>query len=352
MKTIPVKAGKPYEVLVENGLMDRAGELLLSALDKPGKLAILTDDTVDGLYGSRVQQSMEKAGFQVCRYGIPHGEGSKNLTEWGKMLSFLAQHHLTRTDCVLALGGGVPGDMAGFAAASYLRGIAFAQMPTTLLAMVDSSVGGKTGVNLPEGKNLVGAFYQPRIVLCDPETLKTLPRETLLDGVAESVKYGVLGDLPLFELFERGQWENEVEMILERCIAAKAKLVEEDERDTGSRQLLNLGHTLGHAIEKCSGYSISHGHAVAVGMVYAARLSWRRGLCGESVLVRMTETLQRLGLPVSAPFSADELLAVALSDKKRAGDSITFVLPQEIGKCTLSQTAIANLPDMVRMAIG
>ncbi len=351
MKSVHVAAGRPYDVLIERGLLGRTGEVLRETLGKTCAAAILTDDTVDAIYGGMVQRALEESGFQSCRFAIAHGEAHKNLATWGTMLDFLAQSHLTRSDVIVALGGGVVGDMAGFAAASYLRGIQFMQIPTTLLAMVDSSVGGKTGANLSAGKNLVGAFYQPCVVLCDPDVLGTLPEDTLADGVAETIKYGVLGDEPLFELLSGREWRGETEEVIERCVAAKARLVAEDERDTGSRQLLNLGHTLGHAIEKCSEFSISHGHAVAIGMVYAARLARRLGLCGPEVRMRIEKALQTNKLPLSAPFGSDALCRVALSDKKRAGDWITFVLPREIGECELRRVEVARLPEWIEMAI-
>ena len=225
------------------------------------------------------------------------------------------------------------------------------QADGTLLAMVDSSVGGKTGVNLPAGKNQVGAFYQPLVVLADPDTLQTLPPDTLADGVAESIKYGVLGDEALFELLGGGNWQSQMEHVIATCVAAKAKLVEEDERDTGSRQLLNLGHTLGHGIEKCSHFSISHGHAVAVGMVYAARLAQRLGLCGADVRERIEAALIANNLPVSAPYGAQALCGAALSDKKRAGGQIVFVLPRAIGACELRRMDVADLPRLIRLAV-
>lgn len=351
MKTVHVAAGKPYEVYIGRGLMDEAGECLKNVLGRACKAAILTDDNVDTLYGQQVQISLEKAGFSVCRFAIPHGEENKNLTVWAGMLDFLAKNQLTRTDVIVALGGGVVGDMAGFAAASYLRGIPFMQIPTTLLAMVDSSVGGKTAVNLPAGKNLAGAFYQPCVVLCDPDTLWTLTPEILADGVAETIKYGVLNDEPLFELLKDGHWHDEIVPVIETSVRAKAKLVEEDERDTGSRQLLNLGHTLGHAIEKCSDFGISHGHAVAIGMVYATRMAIHLGLCDENALPRLKDALAANNLPASAPYTAQELCTVALSDKKRAGSSITYVLPHTIGDCRLHKMAVSDLPDLIAKAI-
>lgn len=351
MSVVHVAAGKPYDVLIERGLLEEAGSVLKNTLGRACKAAILTDDTVDGLYGEQVQNSLIHAGFTVCCYAIPHGEENKNLTVWAGMLDFLAQNQLTRSDVLVALGGGVVGDMAGFAASAYLRGIPFMQIPTTLLAMVDSSVGGKTAVNLPAGKNLAGAFYQPCVVLCDPDTLWTLTPELLADGVAETIKYGVLNDEPLFELLKDGKWHAQIVPVIETCVRAKAKLVEEDERDTGSRQLLNLGHTLGHAIEKCSDFAISHGHAVAIGMVYAARMAAHLKLCDIAVIDRIKSALQANHLPVTAPYAADELCRVALSDKKRAGSTITYVLPHAIGDCRLHKMPVDDLPLLIEQAI-
>ena len=351
MRTVHVSAGRPYDVLIERGLMDCAGEILKQTLGRTCKAAILTDDTVDALYGAQTQGALERAGFQVCRFVMPHGEENKNLAVWATMLDFLAENQLTRSDTIVALGGGVVGDMAGFAASSFLRGIKFMQIPTTLLAMVDSSVGGKTGLNLKAGKNLAGAFYQPCVVLCDPDALWTLKPEQLADGVAEVIKYGVLGDKPLFDLLKDGKWHDRMLDVIQTCVAAKARLVEEDERDTGRRQFLNLGHTLGHAIEKCSDYSISHGHAVAIGMVYAARLACRLELCEPVVETQVVSCLKANHLPVAAPYTAQQLCTVALSDKKRAGSKITFVLPDAIGKCELKKMEVADLPELIRMAV-
>lgn len=351
MRTVRVNAARPYEVRVERGLLARAGRELLAALGGPCAVAVLTDDTVNAIYGAALQASLERCGFRVARYAIPHGEANKTLDTWAGMLRFLADSRLTRTDCVVALGGGVAGDMAGFAAASYLRGVALAQIPTTLLAMVDSSVGGKTGVNLPAGKNLAGAFWQPRVVLCDPDTLATLPEDTLADGVAEALKYGMLGDIGLFELLAGQDWRSETERVIGTCVAAKARLVEADERDTASRQLLNLGHTFGHAIEKCSALTLSHGRAVAVGMAYATRLAVRLGLCQNETLDKLTVALKQNRLPTSAPYGPEELCEAALSDKKRAGGVLALVLPREIGRCELYPAEVARLPELFHMAV-
>ena len=346
-----VAAGKPYDVLIERGLIAQSGEILKASLGRTCKAAILTDDTVDALYGAEAEGALKRSGFEVCRFAMPHGEENKNLTVWASMLDFLAENRLTRSDVIVALGGGVVGDMAGFAAASFLRGIRFMQIPTTLLAMVDSSVGGKTGLNLTAGKNLAGAFYQPCVVLCDPDALWTLKPEQLADGVAEVIKYGVLGNEELFELLKNGQWHDEMLSVIETCVTAKARLVEEDERDTGSRQLLNLGHTLGHAIEKCSHFGISHGHAVAIGMVYAARLAGRMGLCGADVLKKIHDALQANHLPVEAPYTPEELCEVALSDKKRMGGEISFVLPRAIGRCELVKIPVSGMMQIVNQAV-
>lgn len=352
MRCVQVKAGRPYEVFIGRGLMEAAGGMIVEALGGKRMAAILTDDTVDALYGARVEQALSESGLRTCRFAMPHGEAHKTLATWEKMLAFLSEQGMTRTDAVVALGGGVPGDVAGFAAASYQRGVALIQIPTTLLAMIDSSVGGKTGVDLGGLKNQVGAFHQPRLVLIDPDVLSTLPAATLADGAAEAVKYGVLGDTELFERLSRSGWTADAEWVIERCVTAKAALVAADERDTGSRQLLNLGHTLGHAIEKCSDFRFSHGQAVAVGMIYAARIARSMGLCGPEVEAGIAAALTAGGLPLAAPYGAAELAAAAMADKKRAGGEITLVLPREIGRCELVRVPVADMEELARVALG
>lgn len=352
MRCVQVRAGRPYEVFIGRGLMGEAGDKIARALGRTCAAAILTDDTVDALYGARVARSLSERGFSVCRFAMPSGEAHKTLETWERMLTFLSENGMTRAGAVVALGGGVPGDVAGFAAASYQRGVDLVQIPTTLLAMIDSSVGGKTGVDLGGLKNQVGAFHQPRLVLIDPEALATLPAATLSDGAAEAVKYGVLGDGELFERLSRGGWTADAEWVIERCVTQKAALVAADERDTGSRQLLNLGHTLGHAIEKCSGFHFSHGRAVAVGMIYAARIARGMGLCGPEVEEAISAALAAGGLPLAAPYGAAELAAAAMADKKRAGAEITLVLPREIGRCELVRVPAAELEKLTRVAVG
>ena len=352
MRCVEVRAGRPYEVFIGRGLMDAAGGMIIEALGGTRMAAILTDDTVDALYGARVEQALSESGLRTCRFAMPHGEAHKTLATWEKMLAFLSEQGMTRADAVVALGGGVPGDVVGFAAACYQRGVDLVQIPTTLLAMIDSSVGGKTGVDLGGLKNQVGAFHQPRLVLIDPDALSTLPAATLSDGAAEAVKYGVLGDTELFERLSRGGWTEDAEWVIERCVFHKAALVAADELDRGSRQLLNLGHTLGHAIEKCSDFRFSHGQAVAVGMIYAARIARSMGLCGPEVEADIAAALTAGGLPLSAPYGAAELAAAAMSDKKRAGGEITLVLPRAIGRCELRRVPAAELEELARVAVG
>ncbi|MCE5342943.1 MAG: 3-dehydroquinate synthase [Eubacteriales bacterium] len=351
MKTVMVHTAKPYEVRIGCGLLGQAGEWLTS-LTKARVAALITDDTVDALYGDTVASALAGAGLRVERMCFPHGEASKTLETYGKILCFLAEHRLTRSDAVVALGGGVTGDLAGFAAATYLRGIAVMQIPTTLLAMVDSSVGGKTGVNLPAGKNLVGAFHQPVGVLCDPDMLSTLPPEVFADGTAEAIKCGVLCDEALFATLATGDWRADIEAVIARCVSIKADVCAEDEREANRRQLLNLGHTFGHAIERLSDYSLPHGHAVAVGMVYAARIATSLGRCEADCLLRLEAALAKNGLPITAGYSSDALANAALIDKKRAGDTLTFVLPQWIGVCELVPVPVERLPELSRLATG
>ena len=351
MREIRVEVSPAYRVVMEDGLLDRLGELC-AGVAAGRTAAVITDDVVDGLYGARACDSLAKGGFSLCKYVFPHGEGSKCLATWGGMLAFLAEHRLTRADLVVALGGGVTGDMAGFAAACYLRGIAFVQVPTTLLAAIDSSVGGKTAVDLPQGKNLVGAFHQPALVVCDPRTLDTLPPQVLADGMAEAVKTGVIGDRELFELLRRpALGPGEMEEAIARCVQLKRRLVERDERDHGDRQLLNLGHTMGHGIEKLSGYRISHGRAVAIGLAAMARAAWRAGLSAEDNADAIREALERRGLDISCPYGAAPLAEAALSDKKRSGGSITVVIPRKIGESTLHTMRVEELEGLFALGL-
>ena len=251
MSTIRVCASKNYDVRIESGLLCDAGQQI-AAVCGVCTAAVISDDTVFSLYGSRLCDTLQASGFRTVSFVFPHGEQSKNLTVYTELLNFLAENRLTRTDCLVALGGGVVGDLCGFAAATYLRGVSFVQIPTTLLAAVDSSVGGKTAVDLPAGKNLVGAFYQPSLVLCDPDLLQTLPEDIFRDGCAEVIKYGLLGNAEFFRELSAAAIRENLPHAIETCVSMKRDIVCADEFDRGQRQLLNLGHTFGHAVEHFS----------------------------------------------------------------------------------------------------
>ena len=346
IRTIPVRVWPPYDVLIGGGLLGRCGDYLASLLGQR-KIAVLTDGTVAPLYLGAVTAALEDAGFVVCSHVFPAGEGHKNLSTLGALLEFLASEHLTRTDCVAALGGGVVGDMAGFAAAVYLRGIRYVQLPTTLLAAVDSSVGGKTAVDLTAGKNLAGAFCQPAAVVCDTDCLKTLPPDVFADGAAEAIKTGVLSDEGLFALFEDGTLTADPGAVIARCVAYKAGVVERDEKEQGERKLLNLGHTVGHAIEQCSGFRIPHGHAVAAGLAITARSAERLGWARVPIARRIAGCLAENHLPTGTGFTAEALARAALLDKKRTGGEITLVIPLEIGQCTLKTLPVTELTAVI-----
>ena len=342
MKTIRVNTAQPYDVLVGAGLLARCGELI-AAVHRPCTAAIITDDTVGALFAAAVEESLTAAGFQPLLFTFPHGEEHKNLDTFAAAHDFLAEHRLTRSDLIIALGGGVVGDLAGFVAATHLRGIPFVQIPTTLLSAVDSSVGGKTAVDLARGKNLCGCFSQPSLVLCDYETLSTLPPAVFADGMAEVIKYGVLGDEAFFTFLLERDMRDDMEEAISRCIAMKRDLVEADEFDNGERQKLNLGHTIGHAIEQCSNFTLSHGSAVGVGMVMIARAAVQQGLCERDVPERIAALLKKYALPTTQPFDGKALFDAAASDKKVRGRVMNIVVPRAIGCCELKKIPLDEL---------
>ena len=341
-KEIRVNTVPAYTAAIGPGLLQDCGRRLRETVP-PCHMAVVTDSIVGPLYLETVTESLKAAGYAVSTYEFPAGEESKNVSTLSDILEFLAKERLTRSGCLAALGGGVAGDMAGFAAAVYLRGIRYVQMPTTLLSAVDSSVGGKTAIDLKAGKNLAGAFLQPAAVLCDTDCLKTLPPEVFADGAAEAVKTGVLCDEGLFALFEDGTLKADPAEVIARCVEYKAGVVERDEKEQGERKLLNLGHTVGHAIEKCSGYAVPHGHAVAAGLAVMARAAERLRWTNGPIAERVGRCLEAQGLPVSTEFSPEALAEAALADKKRAGASITIVVPKEIGTCELLKIPVSEL---------
>lgn len=346
MKNFVISTNKSYEILIEKDLLKDSGEHLRKKLE-PSKACIITDTTVNHLYGQVLFTSLIEKGFQVSKIVFPAGEHSKNITTYGNILEALADEGITRSDLIIALGGGVVGDLSGFAAATYMRGIKYVQIPTTYIAAIDASVGGKTGINLLSGKNLAGAFWQPAMVLCDYKTFDTLPQERLLDGVAEAIKHGVVSDRKLINRV----LEKDYEYVIERCISIKKSVVEADERDEGLRQLLNFGHTIGHCIEKLSSYSVSHGHAVAKGMAAEARASEAMGLSPKGTSQELEEILVSAGFDLAIPYPADSLYKYALLDKKIAGDNITVVIPDLIGKCHLQKISVPELKTFIKLSL-
>ena len=350
MNRILISTDNPYEVIIRRGLLHRAGGLI-SEIHKPCAAAVVTDDIGDGLYGDIVADSLSAAGYKVSRFAFPNGEASKNLNTFERILSFLAESDITRSDLVVALGGGVVGDLAGFAAASYMRGIDFVQIPTTLLAAIDSSVGGKTGLNLGAGKNLCGAFHQPRMVIADCDTFSTLAPDFFADGAAEAIKYGVISDRTLFDKMKLGAAADAIDEIVARCVKIKRDFVLEDEFDYGQRRLLNLGHTFGHAIERLSSYATTHGHAVGIGLLIAASAAKKLGVSTENCTPAIKSALEANNLPTQTAYSAELLTNAMMNDKKRDGSSISLILPVEIGRCVIHELPVSGLGALVASAM-
>lgn len=350
MTTVHITASLEYDVFIEHGIIDRAGELAGAVL-KGKTICIVSDDNVFPIYGERVMKSFEAAGFRVLSFVFPHGEKSKSIKVYTELLEFLLENRFTRSDSLAALGGGVVGDLTGFAAATYQRGIRFIQIPTTLLAMVDSSVGGKTAVNLEHGKNQVGAFYQPSMVICDPDTLKTLPQEQFLCGCGEVIKYAVFGSGEFFERLSERDVEAQLEYVITKSVEMKRDVVACDERDTGARMILNLGHTVGHAIEACSGFEVLHGQGVAIGMAVISRAANKMGYLSDNDLGEILSLIKQYGLPTETEFSAEQLYSAALADKKADDDSITIVVPTAIGHAELKKIPKAELYEWIKAGI-
>ncbi|MCL1903102.1 MAG: 3-dehydroquinate synthase [Oscillospiraceae bacterium] len=332
MIKVPVGAPKSYDICIGGGLLSQCGGIIRQALGGE-KAVIVTDDIVYKLYGEKVKTAFEKAGYLTSFFVFENGEGSKSIDTYNALLKELVRENLTRSDLVAALGGGVVGDLAGFAAGTYLRGVKFAQIPTTLLAMVDSSVGGKTAVNLESGKNQVGVFYQPDIVICDYDTLSTLREENFRDGVAEMIKHAVIKDAELFDALKEPLMP-QIESLITRNVTIKRDIVAQDERDFGVRQALNFGHTVGHGVERLSDYAVTHGSAVAIGMAIESR--------GE-VRGQIIELLKQYNLPTETPYTADELTQAAFSDKKRSGGKITLIIVDKIGEFHLESFTLTEL---------
>jgi 3-dehydroquinate synthase len=341
--TIDVTASTPYQVEIGRNILPSLGQRLRALCPKARRVVLVTDDSVFPLHGQAALDSLSHAGLEATAYILPHGESSKTAQNLMEVLNFLTTQHLTRSDCLVALGGGVIGDLTGFAAAVYMRGIAYIQVPTTVLSMVDSSVGGKTAVDLPAGKNLMGAFWQPRQVLCDISLLDTLPEAIFTDGCAEIIKTAVLFDPDLFRCLARDGKAFDRESVIGTCVGHKRDIVNEDEFDTGRRSLLNLGHTLAHAAEACSDFSLSHGRAVAIGTATVCRAAAKAGLCSAALAAEVTALLEKFGLPTRTDIPIEQLMVPMLSDKKRSGDTVKVVVPRALGQCELRPMNAAEL---------
>jgi len=355
LKRIRIDASKSYTVAVGSGCVAELGREL-KAVAETARVMIVSDDNVYPLYGEKVRKVLETAGYTASQFVFPHGEAHKNLDTYGLLLEQLCAENYSRSDLILALGGGVTGDLAGFAAATYQRGIRFVQLPTTLLAAVDASVGGKTAVDLKGGKNQVGAFCQPSLVLCDTELLSTLPDTEFRAGMAEVIKYGAIGDSELFKLLENTDMEtlrkggdNQLlEAVIARCVEQKKQFVQNDEFDTGSRMLLNFGHTFGHGIEAASGFRVPHGYAVAAGMCIISRAAETRGLCGRETRRRIEALTEKYGLPTGTEFTGEQMLPYIASDKKVSGRQVKLVVTDRIGHAGLVPVNVAELSEWLK----
>lgn len=347
MKTVHVDTGKPYDIMIERGILDHCGEYV-KALTQAEKALVVTDTNVAPHYQWRILNSLEQQGIHTKAFLFPAGEESKHLGTISDIYKTLADFRMTRKDIIIALGGGVCGDMAGFAAATYLRGIDFVQVPTSLLAQVDSSVGGKTGVDLPQGKNLVGAFHQPIAVLIDPDTLNTLPDRFIADGMAEVIKYGCIKDAAFFENLETEDALSHIDGVIETCVSIKRDVVSRDEREAGERMLLNFGHTLGHAIEKIYNFTgITHGMAVAIGMVLIARAGEAHGVTAPGTADRIKSLCEKYQLPTADRAGFAEMAQAAQGDKKTAGSRINLVLLKTIGESFILQLPLEELETFI-----
>lgn len=333
MKTIHLNASKSYDILIDNGLFNQVFSLI-EPFCKDLNIAIITDDIVDKLYGERLLKQLKQNEYSVVKFVFLNGETSKNINTLSNILEFLADNNFKRNDYIIALGGGVVGDIAGLASAIYMRGISFIQIPTTLLAMVDASVGGKTAIDLQAGKNLAGAFWQPSLVICDTDIIKNLPDDIFKEGMGEVLKYDVIDNLGIFESVLSDKVFSDLESIIYKCIESKQRIVEEDEFETnGTRKLLNVGHTFAHGLEKLSNYEIFHGVAVGTGLVWEAGISYKLGMCSKESFQEIKQAVNKWNLLIDFDYDFKELVEAMKKDKKNNDSLISFMLPIQVGNC-------------------
>jgi 3-dehydroquinate synthase len=359
MKKVKVELQKnSYEIRIGGGLLPQVGAWLKET-GLSGKAVIITDSTVRGLYADALSQSLTDSGLSVSVLEVPPGEEQKTLEKAGELYQRLTEIYAERTTPVMALGGGVIGDLAGFVAATYMRGVPLVQVPTTLLAQVDSSIGGKTAVDHGRLKNMIGAFHQPRLVVADVDTLKTLPEIEFANGIAEAIKMASIMSKDLFEYIEKNIEKARtldtavLEEIVSRNVQLKAKVVAEDEKESGLRAILNFGHTVGHAVEAVSGFALKHGQAVAIGMVAEAKISHRVGRMKENDVVRLKKVIEKAGLPVEIPsLDINEVMTAMRHDKKITGSKIRFVLLNTIGDADITDDVSPSLVEEVLTGHG
>ena len=333
-------------VIIKNGVRFEVAKYLKKVAPKCTKVVIITDNNVFMLYEADISASLKNAGINVCTFVMEAGEQHNNIQTYEAMINFVADAKLTREDVIIALGGGVVGDLAGFVAATYMRGIKVIQMPTTLLACIDSSIGGKTGFDLPQGKNLIGAFHQPSAVLIDLETLKTLPKAEMQNGLGEGIKYGFLIGKDTFDILKNGLENGNLLDFVTRCVDYKLDIVNKDEKESGSRKLLNLGHTLGHAIEKESNYTIPHGLAVTKGTLCVANASVKYGKLQKQTYLDAVEICKKYDLDYTISYDIKSLIKNIQMDKKMHADGdISFVDIEDLGKCVIRTVSIKELEE-------
>ncbi|MBQ2714162.1 MAG: 3-dehydroquinate synthase [Clostridia bacterium] len=347
MQRIKVKASTNYEVVIGKDLLNKIG-VEIRKIAEPCKVGIITDNKVAGKYLETVKNSLEKEGFTTYNFVFKNGEKSKTVETFIKIQNFLAENEFSRKDILLALGGGVVGDLTGFCASTYMRGIRYVQAPTTLLAGIDSSVGGKTAIDLKAGKNLVGTFYQPIKVVFDIKTLDSLPEKEYLNGLGEGVKYAIMDGGEIYELVKDGLSHANLEKFCALCVKSKKAVVEKDEKEGGYRKILNLGHTFAHAIEKLSDYTIPHGRCVAMGLKIIADVSLKQGWLSTAESILVEKLLKNNGLMTPSPFEKKDMIEVMRRDKKVSGDKITIVSIAKIGKCEFKEIKLDQLKKYLR----